>query len=93
MSIIEEKKMQLKLSGKIAKELIAKGIKDIKPLTRETIHMMTKDTCGDYILSLPVVLEKEYEKYEKRNGDCKTWNMFHTLVSFDFEYTKRTSAR
>ena len=93
MNIIEEKKMQLELSGKIAKELIAKGVEDVKPLTRETIHMMTRENCGDYILSLPVVSEKEYDKYEKRNEDYKTWNMFHTLLKLDFVYAQRTVAR
>ena len=93
MNIIEEKKLQLELSGKIAKELISKGVEDVKPLTRETIHMMTSETCGDYILNLPVVSEKEYEKYEKRNEDYKTWNMFHTLLKLDFVYAQRTAAR
>jgi transcriptional regulator with XRE-family HTH domain len=91
MTTIEEKKMQLELSGKIAKELIAKGFEDIEPLTKETIHMMTRENCGDYILSLPRLSNEEFEKAEKKDTDYKTWNMFSTLLKFDFAYYRRTS--
>jgi hypothetical protein len=89
--IIKEKKMQLELSSQIAKELIAKGIEDIEPLEKETIHMMTHEKCGDYILSLPQLSDEEFEKAEKKNTDYKTWNMFSTLLKFDFAYYRRTS--
>lgn len=91
MTTIEEKKMQLELSGKIAKELIEKGIEDIEPLTKETIHMMTRENCGDYIISLPRLSDEEFEKAEKKDTDYKTWNMFFTLLKFDFTYYSRTS--
>jgi hypothetical protein len=91
MTTIEEKKMQLELSNKITKELIAKGVEDIEPLTKETIHMMTRENCGDYILSLPRLSNEEFEKAEKKDTDYKTWNMFSTLLKFDFAYYRRTS--
>lgn len=91
MTTIEEKKMQLELSGKIAKELIAKEVKDIEPLTKETIHMMTREKCGDYILSLPVLSEKDFEKAEKKDAEHKSWNMFFTLLKFDFTFYSKTS--
>lgn len=91
MNTIEEKKMQLELSGKIAKELIAKGIEDIKPLNKETIHMMTRENCGDYILSLPILSDDEFEKAENNDTDHKSWNMFFTLLKFDFTYYSKIS--
>jgi hypothetical protein len=92
MKTIKEKTNQLELSKKIAKELIAKGVKDIKPLTRENIHMMTHEACGDYILTLPVLSEVEYKQWEKRGDDHKTWNMFFTLLRLDFIYQTRQGA-
>lgn len=90
MNIIEEKNMQLKLSDEIAKELLSKGVENIDSLTKETIHMMTKEKFGDYILSLNRVSEEEYKKLEKQDKDFKTWNMFFVLLKFDFEYNRKS---
>lgn len=83
------KKMQLDLSSKIAKELLKKGLKEIDYLTRETIHMMTKGTCGDYIMSLKVVEDDEMERLSRRNQEHTTWNMFFTNLKFDVAYQTR----
>lgn len=91
MTTIEEKKMQLELSGKIAKELIAKGITNIEDLTKESIHNLTSKTCGDYILDLPILSDKEFERAEKNDIGYKSWNMFFTLLKFDFAYYLRVS--
>jgi hypothetical protein len=90
MDIIEEKKMQLELSTKIAKSLIAKGIADIEPLTKETIHMISRETCGDYILNLPRLSNEEFQKAEQESTAHRTWNMFFTLLKFDFNFYRRT---
>lgn len=86
MNTIEELKMQIELRNNIAKELIAKGIdsgEKLSYLTLETVHMMTREKCGDYILTLKRVSESEYEEMEKRDEGHKTWNLFFTLLNFD----------
>lgn len=89
MTTIEEKKMQLKLSAKMAEKLIAAGLKSIDSLSKEDVWNMTGE---DYILQLEKLSEKEYEKAEKKDEDYKTWNMFFTLLKFDFAYQLRAKS-
>lgn len=88
MTTIEEKKMQLDLSRKIAKELIAKGVKNIDDLSKKDIHKITQENCGDYILSLKELSEANYLQMEKQDEGHKTWNLFFTLLKFDFAFYK-----
>ncbi len=90
MTIIEEKKMQLKLSGEIAAELISQGIANIDKMSKSEILSLTESKCGNYIEKLVELSEIEYLKWEKRDEDYKTWNMFHTLLKLDIVYQLRT---
>lgn len=88
MTTIEEKKMQLELSAKIAAKLISSGLKGIETLTQEDVWKMSGE---DYILKLENLSDEDYKKAEKKDLDYKTWNMFFTLLKFDFVYQLRKS--
>lgn len=76
MTTIEEKKMQLELSSKIAKKLIEAGLSEIDSITQEKVFELTGE---DYILSLKKESDLDYKK----------WDMFFTLLKFDFAYQLR----
>lgn len=91
MNIIEEKKLQIHLSTKIARILIGHNIKDVTKFTKKEIHSLTKKECGDYIESLVELSKEEFQIFKEHQGskpdgsEIKIWNYFTSLINFEIE--------